>query len=1715
MKKHLYFFYLPLWTLLLCTSIVHGQTAGARTYDFRDGTIITNGQSEDGSLSLGGTYSHHGTTYGLNMKVDGEISLTVDGSSTIRFLGSQHSGLNMVGTADSEGDLGTQDTKVANDLSDTFDFVYSGDGQALNFKLAAGTGNDLYLPTIEVIPAQPGAEATVAEENIIYYYDFRDGSIVPTNTTGQSDISLGLIDITVGSSNAYGYNGDQHGSVFKTGNQITLAVAGTSYIKVGGSIYSDGTISASSATGNFDVTTQNSQTATNFDNGRATVDFLYVGTAGTVTLDFTGTNYIPYIEVVPVPYEVSLTPYVQKSGTITINGIGITLTSGATAADNATITVSSGTVISATNEEGSIQIDLGGNALSSYTPTLTGDIADVNINGNVLEITFADDTSNPSTYAINVADNSLTVEAEAGKTYTYSFADGSEMPQTSYNSLRYDTFVTSDGIMTINSNTETESLKFGYHDSSHGGVFFPGNSFDIAVAGNATITFLVCTYGSATDAVFEFTDAEGNVLGTSPATNIGGADGAPSNFSYEGPAGVITATIKSESFPNAEIYLHGASIANAAEIETSNGLTDVWDFGAVQLDETLYNNKLDEATINSWYDPSIPVGTSGHVLPGSFTAGVLNWVGGSNDRLRTTNTDLTRYDENIGGVADYTGRIYVNSAANVGRYLSLTLSEDDEVTIVAKTDAGGRINFEYVADPSAQTDVVDIPSDLTVLHFVAKEAGTYRIYDTQGKPSYFRIYRKDADYVDISGAVDITQAADIPAGYEIVFTNEAGKSWSVPVTDGQYTASLPAGYTYDLSLAGAEAYIINNGRELAVTETATHDIEIKKVALYTVSGAITGLGEDITDLDLTFTPDPAADKSYMPAPVVDAANQTYTVQLEPATEYTITAEGVNDFYIPNNTITIGEANETADITFAPKPVYNVTIVSDDLNAEQLGKLALTFTNMADGYAYTFTSVEDIALRDGTYTISYSGLDEYPLEMGLTSNLTVAGADVTKELSFNPVSNWSFDDQEITNDTQAYKGLLFTGPVANEMNKGHLTAKDGATIRIPVEPGDKIRVTYYYSADFSIEGGESFTTASNSTSSLEYAEYAYPGTEPGYVTITVGAGAGTTYITDIAISEAIPYEAVIYVGQDKEFQTINAALDAIANMVREDEQRVTVMIDPGNYEEMLVINEPNVTLKNAAASPNIDLLNKGVDIAEGAVRITSYYGHGYNYYSMGSDQKWDADVLRVNKENGYLSYENKGAGTTNGSFWNATVVISADNFVAEDIIFENSFNQYISKKESEDIVEMWDSGSKGERPTTYGSTEVQDRKFVERAAAIAITNNVDKVVLVECRVVGRQDSFFGGSNSRVVVYKGAIMGAVDYIFGGMTAVFYQTELVMNVSDASNDAAYLTAAQQSEGRGYLMYETTVRSAIPGVETASTYKAKPGYFGRPWQATTSEVVFYNTTVETTDYPGFEGKSLIAPLGWQNTLGGESSKMYEYGTIELSGEDNSESRAAWATVLTEPILADGTEITTFNFTKGTDGWDPIPVLIAEDQGELDTNNALSTLSVAEGTLSPEFDPEVTSYTIEVPYGTTSITVTASPESEAATVNIGDFSDLPGSDVVTVTAEDGSTREYTITVTVAEEVTGIKNGIRAGALKVYPNPAEQNATVSFEVQRTGVVSLRVVDLQGKMVKELTHETRNAGSYKVELNTAGLSPGMYIIYLKTAGGASTAKVYLR
>ncbi len=1405
----------------LVSTLSFGQLLTKTTYDFTDGTIITAGASDDGVVTLGGSYGLHGATYGLDMKVDATLSVTVPaGTTTVTFVGSVHSGLDVKGTAVTDGDLGTQTGKVTTDLSDTFEFTYEGEATTLVFTTVANSGNDLYLPSITVTTVSSVKEAT---------YDFTDGTII---TAGASDDGV----VTLGGS--YGLHGATYGLDMKVDATLSVTVpAGTTTVTFVGSVHSGLDVKGTAVT-DGDLGTQTGKVTTDLSD---TFEFTYEGEA--TTLVFTT---------------------VANSGN-----------------------------------------DL-------YLPSITVS----------------------------------TVVSEAVS--TYDFTDG--------------TIITAgestDGLLVLGGN-------YGLHGATYGLDMKVDATLSVTVpAGTTTVTFVGSVHSGLDVKGTAVTDGD---LGTQTGKVTNDLSDT-FEFTYEGEMATLVFTTVANS--GNDLYLPSITVTTVVEsgLESLEGKTQVWDFGAADFssDATIIQ-MLDADVINAWYSSDVEVGSEGNTMPETFESGVLSWTGKANaDRLRTTNTDLTRYDSKSNG--DYTGYLYANGTVTVtdgipgNRYFTIELEEDDEVSVVDMGNNGdASMTFVYADDITVQNDVATAAmGTATQVDFIANQDGNYYIFDAADKLSVFRITRKNADYVTVSGSVDATDVTTDISGYGIVFTNSVTeKAWTAVVSDGAYTVDLPAGHTYDLSLSDANGVVIASPSPASLELTAATDLDITldQVELNTVTGSISGLGDEISNLTLTFTPDESLGKIYEPEITIDTDNSTYTVVLEPNCAYAITAEGVNDYTIDPSTITI-TGDETKDITFTAKSTYEVTFTAEGLPDGVSSSLTYTFTNLnEDGYEYSFAAGETVALRDGTYSLSTDGIDDYPYVMALTSNLVIDGAATTKTISFEKVSEWDFDEKDLSGTS--YLGLVFggEGSVSNQAAKSHLIGKSTATITVPVTVGSKMIVSYYYTADFTIADGEQvlLNPDSPTTGTIESVEYSYTGTEDGSVVITIGDGVGSTYLTSIEVVEVIDYAATITVGTDKNYQTINDALDAIAKMDREDSegniQRVTVEIDPGDYEEMLVIDQDNVTFTNASTSPSIALANAGVDIDDNAVRITSYYGHGYTYYSMSSDQKWHEDVLAVNKANGYASYENKGAGVTNGSYWNATVVISAEGFEANYIIFENSFNQYISQKEHDDVVEEA-SGSKGARPTEVGSTAVQDKDYIERAAALSIAGG-DKIILNRCRVVGHQDSFYGSQNSRVVIYKGSMMGGTDYIFGGMVAVFYKSVLALvNSDDADgNDVSYITAAQQSSGRGYLMYECTIASATPGEEMDNTQQSKPGYFGRPWQANTSEVVFYNTTINTTNATGFEGQSLIREEGWLATLSGESEGMCEYGTTEVSGT-YSTARASWATVLSEVdgtvYLSDGTtELTTYAFTQGDDEWDPITDLIANDTDDTSVGSVAEELDV------------------------------------------------------------------------------------------------------------------------------------------------------------------------
>ena len=130
--------------------------------------------------------------------------------------------------------------------------------------------------------------------------------------------------------------------------------------------------------------------------------------------------------------------------------------------------------------------------------------------------------------------------------------------------------------------------------------------------------------------------------------------------------------------------------------------------------------------------------------------------------------------------------------------------------------------------------------------------------------------------------------------------------------------------------------------------------------------------------------------------------------------------------------------------------------------------------------------------------------------------------------------------------------MFTETYVN--TGGHLVLKNADTAKVPLMPGEKMIINYYYSANFCVDDGDPVSTSSGSTSQLETKEFVYQGTSNGYMTIKNIPGT-TSYITEVRTAKVVPYSAEVFVGQDKEYQSVNEALQAIRSMERPDNDTI--------------------------------------------------------------------------------------------------------------------------------------------------------------------------------------------------------------------------------------------------------------------------------------------------------------------------------------------------------------------------------------------------------------------------------------------------------------------------------------------------------------------------------------------------------------------------------
>ncbi len=580
--------------------------------------------------------------------------------------------------------------------------------------------------------------------------------------------------------------------------------------------------------------------------------------------------------------------------------------------------------------------------------------------------------------------------------------------------------------------------------------------------------------------------------------------------------------------------------------------------------------------------------------------------------------------------------------------------------------------------------------------------------------------------------------------------------------------------------------------------------------------------------------------------VVEVKDGRYTAVLAPGYEYTAVLSGKTGIGFTNasKTVKVEEASVLSGMA-------DVKLVVEE-------KTIFTYSGKITGFAADYD------------TSRLSVKMEAPVNSTFNDVIVKVNKDLTFSASLEPDVAYTqvlsgVNDYEITSalviqDNQALKqDIQVAAKETNDIKGGFLgcAAKDVTAVKfVNVEDG------YEYAGTVS---------GSGYTAKLRNGAYSVEITSEAYTTSTHIVVKDKAVEKDIMTvlkekkTESLTRVAAIYVGyEDKKpnYATVGEAVAAAAAMNPQNEaERITISIAPGTYREQIIVETPYISFVNETQEE---------------VLLTWYYGIGYKYYSVGEDGFYDA-------ERAYDKYEKKDAAN-----WGFAVKVTkeATAFHAENIVFENSFNRYITDEEMEDGVE--NTSCAFERK--YGA-DVTKKAATERAAALYVA--ADQAEFKNCSFLSSQDTLYTADVS--IYFKNCyIEGNTDFIFGSGSVVFDACEISLYGYSEGAVAGYITAGrlENIHNNGYLFRSCVV--------TADNLPVKAGYaFGRPWNPD-AKVRFENTKLASPD--------LISREGWTQMSGNapENANFAEYNTSDFSGMGSDTSGRVAGTVKESGIAFD-----------------------------------------------------------------------------------------------------------------------------------------------------------------------------------------------------------------
>ncbi|MEZ4689469.1 MAG: T9SS type A sorting domain-containing protein [Ignavibacteria bacterium] len=160
------------------------------------------------------------------------------------------------------------------------------------------------------------------------------------------------------------------------------------------------------------------------------------------------------------------------------------------------------------------------------------------------------------------------------------------------------------------------------------------------------------------------------------------------------------------------------------------------------------------------------------------------------------------------------------------------------------------------------------------------------------------------------------------------------------------------------------------------------------------------------------------------------------------------------------------------------------------------------------------------------------------------------------------------------------------------------------------------------------------------------------------------------------------------------------------------------------------------------------------------------------------------------------------------------------------------------------------------------------------------------------------------------------------------------------------------------------------------------------------------------------------------------------------------------------------------------------------------------------------EYPDSVTPYYIDLQVNKYDCGAEPDPQSElypvrymVKAVDKFDWESVP-SDFVQAIGITGSKEEednFQVTSNIPSEYNVFQN---------YPNPFNPVTKIKYEIPVNGNVSIKIFDINGRLIKTLLNENRNAGGYEIEFNGENFSSGVYYYKIESGNYSQVKKMIL-